>query len=146
MTNLPIGTTMVTIMILGMLTISHFQQQNSTELQEDNNLTIVRGYTLDLQEQRENCYNNILLLGLLDDQQIEKVKQELKVYLKDLEEIDSKIQNKNIKNQILNESIKLDILLIKKTLTAIETKDERYLYDISEIYHNLIKYHDLLNV
>ena len=129
-----------------MLSLPPFQKQHETNQNAENNRNLVKGYTLDLQQQRENCYNNILLLGIFDEKQIENVKLELKFYLKDLEKINNKIKEGNSKNQILNESIELDILLIKKTLTAIETKDESYLYDISEIYHNLIKYHDLLNV
>ena len=140
MSKLSIGTVLVAVIIIGLLSISPFQKQH------ENNRNPVKGYTLDLQQQRENCYNNILLLGIFDEKQIENVKLELKFYLKDLEKINNKIKEGNSKNQILNESIELDKILIKKTLTAIETKDESYLYDISEIYHNLIKYHDLLNV
>lgn len=146
MSKLSIGTVLVAVIIIGLLSISPFQKQHETNQNAENNRNLVKGYTLDLQQQRENCYNNILLLGIFDEKQIENVKLELKFYLKDLEKINNKIKEGNSKNQILNESIELDILLIKKTLTAIETKDESYLYDISEIYHNLIKYHDLLNV
>ena len=146
MSKLSIGTVLVAVIIIGLLSISPFQKQHETNQNAENNRNPVKGYTLDLQQQRENCYNNILLLGIFDEKQIENVKLELKFYLKDLEKINNKIKEGNSKNQILNESIELDILLIKKTLTAIETKDESYLYDISEIYHNLIKYHDLLNV
>lgn len=146
MSKLSIGIVLVAVIIIGLLTISSFQKQHETDQNVENNHNLVKGYTLDLQQQRENCYNNILLLGIFDENQIENVKLELKIYLKNLEKINNKIKAGNSKNQILNESIELDILLIKKTLTAIETKDESYLYDISEIYHNLIKYHDLLSV
>ena len=146
MSKLSIGTVLVAVIIIGLLSISPFQKQHETNQNAENNRNLVKGYTLDLQQQRENCYNNILLLGIFDEKQIENVKLELKFYLKKKKKINNKIKEGNSKNQILNESIELDILLIKKTLTAIETKDESYLYDISEIYHNLIKYHDLLNV
>lgn len=146
MRKIAINILLVMIVSFSYLIISPSQPQILTENRTENNLDLIKGYTLGLQGQRENCYNNILLLGLLDENQIQMIKLDLKIYLFELEKIHNDIQKKGINHQLLNESIELDILLIKKTLTAIETKEESYLNNISEIYNNLLKNHDLLSV
>ncbi|MGN7478403.1 hypothetical protein ACTHOQ_11140 [Solibacillus silvestris] len=105
---------------------------------------VVKNYTEDLRPQREACYNDILLLGTLTNPQLQARKIELQAYLNELNDIKNVIISNNINNRNLYTSIELDIMLIKNTLRAIETKDESYLSDVSEMYYNLLQYQRLL--
>lgn len=109
---------------------------------KDLSKTIIESYTIDLQQQREHCYNRILLLGTLDEQQVKVVNGEIKRYLQQLEKIKAKMQTTEIYtlNDNVRNSIDLEILLMSKILKALATKDETYLVDISEMYHSLLKY------
>lgn len=109
---------------------------------KDQSKTIIESYTVDLQQQREHCYNRILLLGTLDEQQVKAVNHEIKRYLQQLEKIKAKMQTTEIyaQNDNVRNSIDLEILLMKKILKALATKDEAYLVDVSEMYHSLLKY------
>ncbi|MBD8033433.1 MULTISPECIES: hypothetical protein [Solibacillus] len=105
---------------------------------------VKRNYIEDLQPQREECYSSILLLGTLDNSELNLTSIKLQEYLNELNSLKNVIILNEVKNIELNESIELDILLINNTIKAIETKDERYLNGASEIYHSLLQYHHTL--
>ena len=100
---------------------------------------VVKKYKDELHVQRETCYNDILLLGTLSTQQLQTMEIELTSYLNELSSLRNEIIEKNISHQNLTNSIELDILMINRTLKAIETRDESYLKDLSDIYYNLLK-------
>ena len=100
---------------------------------------VVKKYKDELHVQRETCYNDILLLGTLSTQQLQTMEMELASYLNELSNLRNEIIEKNISHQNLTNSIELDILMINRTLKAIETQDETYLKDLSDIYYNLLQ-------
>ena len=101
---------------------------------------IVKKYKEELHVQRETCYNDILLLGTLSNTQLQNMEKELENYLYELGTLRNEIIENNINHQNLTNSIELDILMINRTLRAIETQDERYLKDLSDMYHNLLQF------
>ncbi|MEK5185484.1 hypothetical protein MKY51_10325 [Solibacillus sp. FSL R5-0691] len=101
---------------------------------------VVKKYKEELHVQRETCYNDILLLGTLSNTQLQNMEKELENYLHELGTIRNEIIENNINHQNLTNSIELDILMINRTLRAIETQDERYLKDLSDMYHNLLQF------
>lgn len=100
----------------------------------------MKKYKEELHVQRETCYNDILLLGTLSNTQLQNMEKELENYLHELGTIRNEIIENNINHQNLTNSIELDILMINRTLRAIETQDERYLKDLSDMYHNLLQF------
>lgn len=129
-----------TVSVVVLFTIQ--QEGASSKGQEDLSKTVIERYTIDLQQQREHCYNRILLLGTLEEQQVKVVNEEIKHYLQQLEKIKATMQTTEIytNNDNVRNSIDLEILLMTKILKALATKDETYLVDISEMYHSLLKY------
>ncbi|MER1989359.1 MAG: hypothetical protein ABS884_06565 [Solibacillus isronensis] len=101
---------------------------------------VVKKYKEELHVQRETCYNDILLLGTLSDTQLLTMETELENYLNELGTLRNEIIENNINHQNLTNSIELDILMIHRTLRAIETRDEKYLKDLSDMYHNLLQF------
>ncbi|MFS0877277.1 hypothetical protein [Solibacillus isronensis] len=101
---------------------------------------VVKKYKEELHVQRETCYNDILLLGTLSDTQLQTMVMELENYLNELGTLRNEIIENNINHQNLTNSIELDILMINRTLRAIETRDEKYLKDLSDMYHNLLQF------
>ncbi|MER2112215.1 MAG: hypothetical protein ABS960_05935 [Solibacillus isronensis] len=101
---------------------------------------VVKKYKEELHVQRETCYNDILLLGTLSDTQLLTMETELENYLNELGTLRNEIIENNINHQNLTNSIELDILMINRTLRAIETRDEKYLKDLSDMYHNLLQF------
>lgn len=101
---------------------------------------VVKKYKEELHVQRETCYNDILLLGTLSDTQLQTMEMELENYLNELGTLRNEIIENNINHQNLTNSIELDILMINRTLRAIETRDEKYLKDLSDMYHNLLQF------
>ena len=101
---------------------------------------VVKKYKEELHVQREICYNDILLLGTLSNTQLQTMEIELENYLNELGTLRNEIIENNINHQNLTNSIELDILMINRTLRAIETQDERYLTDLSDMYHNLLQF------
>ena len=100
---------------------------------------IKKYYLEDLQTQREECYTSILLLGTLNNSELKVTSIKLQNYLTELNNLKSVIISNKVKSKELDESIGLDIMFVKNTIKAIETKDERYLKGISEIYHILLR-------
>ncbi|MEK5080848.1 hypothetical protein MKX73_18145 [Solibacillus sp. FSL W7-1436] len=133
------------IIILGVLTfflLVRFPQDfdASQTITANSPDEIVKKYKEELHVQRETCYNDILLLGTLSNTQLRTMEIELENYLNELGTLRNEIIENNINHQNLTNSIELDILMINRTLRAIETRDERYLKDISDMYHNLLQF------
>ncbi|MEK4386406.1 hypothetical protein MKZ25_11420 [Solibacillus sp. FSL W7-1464] len=105
---------------------------------------VVKKYKEELHIQRETCYNDILVLGTLSDTQLQMMEMKLENYLNELGTLRNEIIENNINHQNLTNSIELDILMIHRTLRAIETRDETYLKDLSDMYHNLLQIQRLL--
>ncbi|BAK16132.1 hypothetical protein SSIL_1709 [Solibacillus silvestris StLB046] len=101
---------------------------------------VVKKYKEELHVQRETCYNDILLLGTLSNSQLQTMEMELENYLNELGILRNEIIENDIHHQNLTNSIELDILMINRTLMAIETQDESYLTDLSDMYHNLLQF------
>lgn len=99
---------------------------------------VVKKYKEELHVQRETCYNDILVLGTLSSTQLQTMELELRNYLNELGILRNEIIENNISHPNLTNSIELDILMINRTLRAIETQDESYLKDLPDIYHNLL--------
>ena len=110
----------------------------------DFTMDVKKNYIEDLQPQREECYISILLLGTLNNSELELASIKLYDYLNELNSLKNVIILNEVKNKELNESIELDILLVNNTIKAIETKDERYLKGMTEIYHSLLQSHHTL--
>lgn len=100
---------------------------------------IKKYYLEDLQTQREECYTSILLLGTLNNSELNVTSIKLKKYLSEINNLKSVIISNEVQSKELDDSIELDIKLVKNTIKAIETKDERYLNGISETYHILLQ-------
>ena len=99
---------------------------------------------MNLELQREECYSDILILGTLNIQQLERLKFMLEIYLEELTNVKRVVQFEEKQNWRLNQSIELDMKLIEKVILAIETKDEEYLRDSMQIYQQLIKLQQML--
>lgn len=99
---------------------------------------------MNLELQREECYSDILILGTLNIQQLERLKFMLEIYLEELTNVKRVVQFEEKQDWRLNQSIELDMKLIEKVILAIETKDEEYLRDSMQIYQQLIKLQQML--
>lgn len=133
------------LVLLGVLTfflLVRFPQGfNASPTTKDNSPDeVVKKYKEELHVQRETCYNDILLLGTLSNTQLQAMEMELENYLYELGTLRNEIIENNINHQNLTNSIELDILMINRTLRAIETRDEKYLKDLSDMYHNLLQF------
>lgn len=133
------------LVLLGVLTfflLVRFPQGfNASPTTKDNSPDeVVKKYKEELHVQRETCYNDILLLGTLSNTQLQAMEMELENYLNELGTLRNEIIENNINHQNLTNSIELDILMINRTLRAIETRDEAYLKDLSDMYHNLLQF------
>lgn len=137
------------MILLGVLTLfllfrfpQDFNASSTTRINSSDE--VVKKYKEELHVQREACYNDILLLGTLSSTQLQTMETELKNYLNELGILRNEIIENNISHPNLTNSIELDILMINRTLRAIETQDESYLKDLSDVYHNLLHIQRLL--
>lgn len=137
------------LILLGVLTLfllfrfpQDFNASPTTRINSSDE--VVKKYKEELHVQREACYNDILLLGTLSSTQLQTMETELKNYLNELGILRNEIIENNISHPNLTNSIELDILMINRTLRAIETQDESYLKDLSDVYHNLLHIQRLL--
>jgi tRNA threonylcarbamoyladenosine modification (KEOPS) complex Pcc1 subunit len=117
---------------------------NTTSVASDSSETPLTNYIMNLELQREECYSDILILGTLNIQQLERLKFMLEIYLEELTNVKRVVQFEEKQDWRLNQSIELDMKLIEKVILAIETKDEEYLRDSMQIYQQLIKLQQML--
>lgn len=113
-------------------TSSSVTSQSSSEALEN--------YIVNLEKARDKCYSQILLLGTLNEKQLQFTKIELNNYLTELSKIKNTMPKDRLKSEVFIRSIALDSELIERTIRAIDTKEEYYIFDLMDIYQKLVKY------
>lgn len=131
----------VTIVTLSMFTT---EKAPTSNIQSEYNLQY--RYVKELQAQREECYEHILLLGTVSDRELTIVKRELESYLKELYAIQNQVAQMETPDALFQEIIILDEQFIRNTLQAIDLEDERYLENLEELYFQLQNHHNRLKM
>lgn len=124
----------VTLIFL-VLSVNTPQKAPSSNVKSD--YAMEHRYIVDLQERRESCYERILFLGAISEADLEKVKQELRNYLIEIQTIQHESKRAGISDGLFQQSLELDKRLMTNTLDALNSKDERYLESLAELHQQL---------
>lgn len=125
--------------------VSMFSTQKAPISNVQSEYDIEYQYILGLQEHRDQCYERILFLGMVSDRELTVVRRELETYLAELYLIQQQLAQIGVPDALFQEIVSLDEQFITNTLQAIDLKDERYLENLEQLYHQLQIHHERLH-